>query len=242
MNVRVATLAVIASLAAAGCAGRTAVDGAEATAIAVGTDACDFGVVAVGTVSSCTVTVGNHGGTPLQVAVVVDGDDAFDVIGRIADDVIAPGVDLDLVVQFAPAERRAYAAALHFSSNDPATPEAGVPLSGQAVSPPVCRARALSVNGVLVPADADALAVVTGDDVVVTLEDSTASTGGGAIAAWRWAVRQAPGAAALGTPEAMTTTVDVDAAGMYLVCGAVVDDEGLRSENTCCTSFVASPP
>jgi hypothetical protein len=238
--VRIAAVALCASLLAFACAPPSSGLGPGAH-LEVTPEGCDFAAIVLGSVESCTVTVANNGDAALDVTAAVIGDDAFDVIGRIADDEITPGHALDLVVELAAAEPRSYDAVLRFESNGATLVD--VPLHGIALEPPQCAARVKSVNGVGVgdgagDGGAGDVGAVVGDDVVLTLADSRPATSTGAIAQFAWSVRQSPGgSAALATPAAMETSVGVDVAGDYVVCGAVVDDQGLASHNECCASF-----
>ena len=109
--VAVAAAVVVAAACASASQG-------PAGALFVSPSTCDFGHVGDYSIESCTVTIGNHGDAPLEVDTSMAGDEAFDLVGRIADGVIDVDRDLELQVRFAPAERRGYEGVLHVGADD----------------------------------------------------------------------------------------------------------------------------
>jgi hypothetical protein len=236
--------------------------------ISVDTLRCNFGRVAAGSVAQCNVEIANNGTRALVFDGVnflteSDGGDPlpnvpststlapFGFFGRppAAEDVVAapPEVNtVNLAIRFTPDVLGAYVGQVEILSNDPDQPRIVVDLDGVGVDPPVCTIKVESVNG----------NPVTGvpvieplDDVIVSAEDSVASTATGSITQFEWELIEKPqGSTAdfvdrfgMSTGFRFADVVGVDLAGRYRVRAKVIDDMGTTSVNECELAFEAIP-
>jgi hypothetical protein len=95
-----------------------------------------FGRVAVGSLGTLTAQVFNIGSSPLTVTAIAlqSGSGAFHLQpGVILPTTLAPGAELDLLMQFQPTSAGNATAVFGLKSNDPVSPTLGVPMSGIAV-------------------------------------------------------------------------------------------------------------
>jgi hypothetical protein len=227
--------------------------------------ACDFGRIAQTGVGTCPVSITNQGNRALVLdevdfIPVADGvlfqvppdsvRKPFDFTGRPpgANEEIAPGQSVTLIVRFTPDVLGNYQGKFHILSNDPDEDLIVVPLSGIAVTPPTCVIKVKSVNGVAATGIPE---IEPLDNVILSLEDSRASTPGGSIVRWQWSIgRRPPGSNVLLTDETAESTgfnfdngddLGVDVAGEYTVRAVVFDDLDISSVNECDITFEAIP-
>ena len=108
-------------------------------AIATSDDAIDFGTIIAGTSSFEELEITNVGeGAVLTVTDLMFDDEAFRVPPATNDLFeLLPGESETITVEFAPPSPGAFEGTLSIASNDPATPELDVALSGQAGESPV---------------------------------------------------------------------------------------------------------
>jgi MYXO-CTERM domain-containing protein len=92
-------------------------------------DAYDFGLVEVDQINNWQMDVQNLGEMDLYGELMIDGDEAFTVFPESVYAAPSGGVD-GVTVTFAPTAEGAHYAELILLSNDPATPDLRIPLSG----------------------------------------------------------------------------------------------------------------
>lgn len=94
--------------------------------------ALDFGRVALGTTLQRTLRIENRGAGALHIrqSIPIEGSDPAFTLTEQGALVIEPGNGIDFPVRFAPLEARAYSGSFTLSSDDPATPETTVALTG----------------------------------------------------------------------------------------------------------------
>lgn len=230
------------------------VDGALPS-ISVDKERCDFGPVGAGAQARCTVSVENTGEADLVIEeLVVDAGsisspagapNAFTVGALPA--AVAPGLRASFDVTFAPSSEGVYGATLKLVSNDLERPEIGIGLSGEQVDAPTCQMRIQTINGQPVGPSPE---VEPLDDVVVSVEGSTASSAAGQIigVVWEFVERPNGSTIAFTNPTAMSTgfyfdgnVQGIDLAGHYRVAATVFDSFGLPSTNLCEVTFDAVP-
>ena len=90
----------------------------------------DFGVLAVGSEESRTLTISNHGEGALRIENIVLPGESFRLAALSTPLELAPGEETGVVVVYAPSASRADASSLLITSNDPDEPTVTVVLSG----------------------------------------------------------------------------------------------------------------
>ena len=231
---------------------------------------CDFGRVATGGVKECILEISNTGtrelyfdfidfidAEPSVRFVVPEGSDtSFPPFGLTGsrprpDQPLRPtGSDnapLSLRVIFGPDVLGDYAGKLLINSSDPDNGAVEVPLTGTGVIGPNCVARVKSVNDVDVTG---APSIQPLDDVMLTLEDSTAAdAASGSIAGYEWTLQALGGGSTviLSSPNEAETGFlfanrrGIDVAGRFVVSARVFDDLGTASTNDCRVEFESVP-
>jgi hypothetical protein len=210
--------------------------------IVVEPGACDFGRVALGGISICSLAIRNAGVADLVVddATYVDADGALDVaapfLPLVNIGVLAPGASVDIDVRLSASLEGGVSGVLRFRSNDVVTPIVDVPLSAVVVAPPQCRIRIASINGAALGINEEAPAIELLDDVVLSLDASDADAETGSLVRQEWAFVSQPAAssATLTSTGLVETSFEPDVAGDYEVCAQVFNDLGVGSVNACC--------
>lgn len=218
--------------------------------------ACNFGQVGVGVTAFCDLTLENIGERDLQIdSVAFSPDTPTDVFGAASVLAIplfvAPGTGVSVRLYATPNVVDEITGALLLGSNDPARPQAEVPLSVTGADAPTAVAEVLTVNGV--PNNDPSPSVQPLDDVVLTGTNSVAASSGGSIVAWAWQIVQKPAESSiqLTTPNAVTTQFTfssaagnvrgLDVAGTFVVRLTVTDDLGATSTNDATVTLNAVP-
>lgn len=168
-----------------------------------------------------------------------------------ADEEIGPGVEIVMPVRFTPDVLGNFQGTFQILSSDPDESQIDVALSGISVTPPVCEIRVKSVNGAEVEAGSDVPAIEPLDNVILSIDGSTASSTAGSIERQLWAITDQPaGSHAELTSNDLPDTgfefddgddLGVDLAGDYCVSAQVFDDLGVGSVNECTLCFQVIP-
>jgi hypothetical protein len=226
--------------------------------IRVEPEACNFGQVGVGVAAFCELTIANDGTRDLaidtfrfsddtQVAMTPAGvfDIALHVFGSQTNvflpTFIAPGTATTVRLFANPEVVGLANGQLLMHSNDPVTADVTVPLSVEGAVAPTAICKVKSINNV--PNTNPSPTVRPLDDVVLSAEDSQASTPGATIASFEWWIINKPNESSveLTTPQAMTTRLHfnssgtqvsgLDVAGTFEIGCRVTDTTGAVSGN-----------
>ncbi len=110
--------------------------------ISVEPESLEFGFVSIGEEATLALTIGNTGAVDLDVADAAfaeESSSAFALSSPFSPTSIPPGASVELDIRFAPSEAAELSGAVILSSDDPATPELAVEVTGTGEAAPVSR-------------------------------------------------------------------------------------------------------
>jgi hypothetical protein len=195
--------------------------------IAVSPGAIDYGTVTTGQTATEYILISNEGdGDLLITGATQSGSGAFNVVGSLGGQTLAPSGSLPVAIEYTPDGGLAgHAGTLVILSDDPDTPELSIELTGGEVDPDIDYPEAR----------------ITGEDTVnppeLVLLDGSSSTPGDSAPpedqtlSYAWSIVGAPAHsnASLLSDDEAAAHLDVDVAGDYSVQLIVTDATGASS-------------
>jgi hypothetical protein len=226
--------------------------------IRVEPEACNFGQVGTGVAAFCELTIANDGTRDLAIdtfrfsaetPVALDASGNFDTSLHVFGSqtivfvplFVAPGTATTVRLFANPEGVGGASGQLLLHSNDPVNADVTVPLTVEGAVAPTAICKVKSINNV--PNTNPSPTVRPLDDVLITAEDSQASTPGATIASFEWWIINKPNESSvdLTTANAMTTRFQfnssgtvrngLDVAGTFVIGCRVTDTTGAVSTN-----------
>ncbi|MEC7988039.1 MAG: choice-of-anchor D domain-containing protein [Myxococcota bacterium] len=200
--------------------------------IFVDAESLDFGDVAVGEEGMLYFTVRNQGDAELTIgSTLQSGSGAFSLVGDLDEQLLAPGVETGIVVNYVPFHDAGDSGALTIFSNDPEEPQVDVQFIGNGGGE----------DNYPVAAIACPSTVQSPSDLFLDGTNSTDPTG--QVLNYQWTLERSPlgSQAILETPNDSQTNLNVDVSGNYQVNLIVQNANGTTSPPAECL-FYAEPP
>ena len=200
--------------------------------IFVDAESLDFGNVAVAEEAMLFFTVRNQGDADLIIgSTLQSGSGAFSLIGDLDEQVLAPGVETGIVVNYLPLHDAGDSGALSIFSNDPAEEEVNIQFIGNGGG---------EDNYPVANIDCPS-SVSSPTDLFLDGTSSTDPTGQNL--SYQWSLERSPlgSQSSLTSPSDSQTNINVDVSGNYQINLIVQNAAGTTSPPAECL-FYAEPP